>query len=206
LTCLPAGLLPDVRQPAVEPKLRGQPPPLAVAPFTPEDARKHQERWAKYLGVGGSTTPWFFGDDEANLEKYAWYDDNREGLVTKAAGVKLPNGFGARDTSGNVYEWCSDWFRQDYYSLSAREDPKGPSSGDWRVVRGGSFVHGAWEARSARRVGFPPDCRIVFIGFRVARTIDVRSGKVGGDVNPQEAKRSRPEQPDPSVTPKPPLE
>ena len=80
-------------------------------------------------------------------------------------GTKKPNGLGIYDMSGNVWEWCSDWF--DYYSELPSVNPQGPSSGSDRVARGGSWNDGAQYCYVSRRNYVDPDRRIGVLGFRV---------------------------------------
>ena len=79
------------------------------------------------------------------------------------------NGFGLYDMHGNSWEWCSDWFGEDYYRKSPVEDPHGPSTGTSRVSRGGAFDNSAFTVRCARRDGGTPDSRDCHDGFRVVR-------------------------------------
>ena len=69
---------------------------------------------------------------------------------------------------GNVFEWCSDWFDEDYYKASPIEDPLGPSRTGHRVTRGGAWNEPAWHCRSASRTRFTPMYRSLIQGFRVA--------------------------------------
>ena len=96
----------------------------------------------------------------------AWYDGN-SGEQTHPTGMKKPNGLGLYDMSGNVYEWCSDWYGKVYYSSSPSVNPQGPSSGTVRVLRGGNFVHDASTCRVSHRSSDAPDKRFRNIGLRV---------------------------------------
>jgi len=83
-----------------------------------------------------------------------------------------PNTWGLYDMHGNVWEWCADWFDAGYYARSPVEDPRGPDSGDVRVLRGGSWRDAAPGVfRSGYRGGDRPDARNFCIGFRVVRTL-----------------------------------
>lgn len=110
---------------------------------------------------------------------YAWGDefDGQKGNVsasgigrTSAVGLfsNHPSPCGAMDMTGNVWEWCTDWFAGEYYQESPRENPQGPSSGKFRVLRGGAFYDESGLARCACRGRLTPDLRDLNIGFRVA--------------------------------------
>jgi formylglycine-generating enzyme required for sulfatase activity len=101
--------------------------------------QKGQENW-KYC----------FGNDEKLLEQYAWYDKNSKGM-THPVGLLEPNAWGLYDMHGNVWEWCEDWYDRNYYASSPSTDPKGSSSGQYRVLRGGSWSYYANLCRSAFR-------------------------------------------------------
>jgi len=82
-----------------------------------------------------------------------------------------PNGLGLHNTTGNVWEWCADWYDPRYYQQSPAADPKGPMFGTHRVMRGGSYLcHASYcrRYRVAARSGNSPDSSTGNIGFRVA--------------------------------------
>ena len=117
----------------------------------------------EYACRAGTTTAYSVGESltesEANIN-----DDS-----TKAVGSYKANAFGLYDMHGNVLEWCEDWFG--IYPAGAVTDPKGPATGEYRVLRGGSFNSGVWKARSSGRyTNSIPFFRFNFIGFRLART------------------------------------
>jgi formylglycine-generating enzyme required for sulfatase activity len=87
---------------------------------------------------------------------------------TCKVGSYAPNRFGLHDMHGNVYEWCADWYAEDYYASSPRRDPQGPSEGSDRVVRGGGWDDSGQDCRSAFRFRRTPELRFSYLGFRVA--------------------------------------
>jgi formylglycine-generating enzyme required for sulfatase activity len=95
-----------------------------------------------------------------------WYEDN-SGKSTHPVGTKAANSLGIYDMSGNVWEWCWDW--KGAYSSGAQTDPRGPSSGGIRVVRGGSWRSFGQNVRSAFRGNLDPSGRDYGIGFRLVR-------------------------------------
>jgi formylglycine-generating enzyme required for sulfatase activity len=112
----------------------------------------------------GSDGDFCFGDDLAQLGDYAWFSENSNGQL-QPVGRKKPNAWGLHDMHGNVWEWCNDWFAE--YQSGAVVDPKGPSKGLDRVLRGGSWFGLASSCRSAYRYGLDPSIRFGSLGFRL---------------------------------------
>ncbi len=109
----------------------------------------------EYAACAGTTTAYSFGDDKSRLGEYAWYEDN-SGKKTHPVGQLKPNAWGIYDMHGNVWEWCGDWYSDKYYSNSPSTDPNGPSSGSYRVYRGGGWGASAGYCRSAPRLSYSP--------------------------------------------------
>ncbi len=118
----------------------------------------------EYACRAGSTTAYCYGDDPGQLGEYAWYVVNSD-EKTHEVGLKQPNAWGLHDVHGNVWEWCQDWFGD--YERSPAEDPAGPTSGTYRVVRGGSWFDYPLPLRSASRGRDSPSNRPEDHGFRV---------------------------------------
>ncbi len=98
----------------------------------------------EYACRAGSSSKYFFGDDQDGLDDYVWYSANTKTgsnrqTQTQKVGLKKPNSFGLYDMLGNVSEYCSDYFDEEYYSISPKKDPIGPFTGDQHVLRGGNF-------------------------------------------------------------------
>ncbi|MFA4985095.1 MAG: SUMF1/EgtB/PvdO family nonheme iron enzyme [Candidatus Brocadiia bacterium] len=124
----------------------------------------------EYCCRAGSTTTYCFGDDEGRLGDYAWFSGN-SGNTTHPVGRTKPNAWGLYDMHGNVWEWCHDWYA-DKYQAGGQADPVGPATGQYHVLRGGSWIYGgAGFCRSASRISCGPLnwLNIIFpdFGFRV---------------------------------------
>lgn len=107
------------------------------------------------------------GDYAGNPDAMAWHDQN-SGETTHPVGLKESNAWGFHDMSGNVLEWCLDWYGD--YPRGAETDPAGPDSGYFRMARGGSWRMKIAVGRSAARAGGSPARRDYTLGFRLALT------------------------------------
>jgi formylglycine-generating enzyme required for sulfatase activity len=124
----------------------------------------------EYACRSGSRTTYHFGNDAKKLEEYAWYRNNSNGS-THPVRSRKPNRWGLYDMHGNVWEWCSDWYDENYYKNSPTVDPKGPNSGRFRVVRGGSWYYSSTRLTAARRSPSSPRAGSGNVGFRCARDL-----------------------------------
>ncbi|MDR1837000.1 MAG: formylglycine-generating enzyme family protein [Treponema sp.] len=126
-----------------------------------------EAQW-EYAAKGGNGSPgnYLYSGSE-NVDDVAWYSGNNSPHGTKPVGSKQPNGLDLYDMSGNVYEWCWDWYGS--YSSTAQTDPTGASSGTDRVVRGGYWDHVDRGVRPASRGTGKPFTKSELVGFRLVR-------------------------------------
>ncbi len=125
-----------------------------------------EAEWEYAARSGGRQEKWAGTSSELELQQYAWYDRN-SGDKTHPVGQKKPNGLGLYDMSGNVWEWCQDWFDDSYYRDGPRNNPTGPGSGQDKMLRGGSWFNGRNYVRAETRFGFDPASPYILGGFRL---------------------------------------
>ena len=147
----------------------------------------------EYAARGGNKSNGYKYAGGNKIKDVAWYDNN-SGSKTNTVGTKQPNELGIYDMSGNVWEWCNDWYDGNYYSNSPKNNPQGPTTGSYRVLRGGGWssnasscrsvpgttlsgLGGGWSSnasscRVANRDYGGPDDRYDSLGFRLLRSLN----------------------------------
>jgi len=145
----------------------------------------------EYAARAGTTTRFYWGDDDAGATLHAWFNANSgcqnvSGLFcehgqTHPVGAKPPNAFGLYDMAGNVWQWTEDCYDNSYAGIPADGRANEASSSDakardsqgncLRIDRGGSWMFPAWLLRPATRERNPADYRNDIMGFRVAKTL-----------------------------------
>ncbi len=123
-----------------------------------------ESEW-EYAARSGGKREKFSGGD--NGDAVAWFNGNSLSK-THSVGQKQANGLDIYDMSGNVWEWVNDWYEKEYYGKSSLNNPEGPSSGTYRVLRGGSWSSAKKFVRTSYRFRISPDDRSINLGFRLA--------------------------------------
>ena len=133
--------------------------------LTGKNFRLPTEAEWEYAARGGNKSKGYKYSGSNTIGNVAWYTDNSSSK-THDVKTKTPNELGIYDMSGNVYEWCEDWYGN--YSSGSQTNPTGPSTGSYRVLRGGSWLNNAKICRVSYRNSNYPDNRNNFNGFRLA--------------------------------------
>ena len=134
--------------------------------LTGKNFRLPTEAEWEYAARGGNKSQGYKYSGSNTIDDVAWYDSNSSSKTHPVA-TKAPNELGIYDMSGNVYEWCSDWYSSSYYSSSSQTNPTGPTSGSYRVERGGSWRGNARRCRVSYRGSNSPGNTYFSIGLRL---------------------------------------
>jgi formylglycine-generating enzyme len=129
-----------------------------------------EAEWEYAARSGGKDKIWAGTSDEKSLGKYAWFFKNSD-QITHKVGSKKPNDLGLYDMSGNVGEWCQDWYKASYYEESPKDNPQGPDKGEMRVMRGGSWNDGSITLRPVTRSWYAPVSNSSVFGLRLALSV-----------------------------------
>ena len=136
----------------------------------------------EYAARAGTESKFFFGNEEKDLAKNAWFFGNATKATTQPVGLMPANKWGLCDVCGNAMEWCSDWYDKSWYASSPKDDPLGPIAGTDRVIRGAWFhARTAEQCRVSKRSHCLPSTHLNGLGFRVIEQIPL-----GSDLNPAE--------------------
>ena len=151
-------------------------PKTLVCDFEADGYRLPTEAEWERACRAGTTTRYSFGDDPSALARHAWFKANAA-KSTHPVGQKEPNRWGLHDLHGNVAEWCHDVYGEAFYRSGPAADPRGPASGEERVLRGGSWRSSPDRCRSAARDSEAPGFADVCFGYEAYGFRCVRSAR-----------------------------
>jgi len=139
-----------------------------------------EAEWEKAArsGMAGKKFPY---GDRLELNQANYYKSYLREKKLRPVGSFEPSALGLYDMAGNVWEWCQDWYRSDYYRSGAAVDPQGPPNGDYKVIRGGSWMNDEPLLQSSRRGKYSPDQKSPSIGFRCARSATQEETRGGSE-------------------------
>jgi formylglycine-generating enzyme required for sulfatase activity len=123
----------------------------------------------EFAARGGTLSKRYKYSGSNTEESVAWKVGNAN-TMTHPVGRKKANELGICDMTGNVFEWCSDWYFSTWYQVSPRKNPEGPSEGTFKVIRGGSWFFDHAGLRTTDRESANPSYRYGYIGFRLCRS------------------------------------
>ena len=133
--------------------------------FTGKNYRLPTEAEWEYAARGGNKSKGYKYSGSNDIDEVAWNGKQGEGSLSYLVGGKAPNELGIYDMSGNVLEWCKDWFG--FYTDILQINPLGPSTGTNRIARGGSYYGDIVRCRVTYRFYLPPDAQHRNVGFRL---------------------------------------
>jgi len=137
----------------------------------------------EYACRAGSAGPFGDSDGTTAINDIGWHAGNA-GDGPRPVGLKQPNAWGLFDVHGNMFEWCQDWYDARYYGMSPTDDPRGPGTGAYRSLRGGSWASATAELRADCRKGDKPGRTAAVYGLRVCLEILSEHSAIGGGAQP----------------------
>ncbi len=137
-----------------------------ISQLTGRNFRLPTEAEWEFAAKGDSPTEWQYAGG-TDIDEYGWFVGNSS-RVKHPVGQKRPNALGLYDMTGNVREWCQDFYQKDYYAQSPETDPQGPEQGTRHVIRGGSFNNQDEACTVTYRSYSTPDNKNKFTGLRLA--------------------------------------
>jgi len=133
-------------------------------------ARLPTEAEWEFAAKGGNDSKGYLYSGSNQIDEVAWYEENSD-KKPHPVGQKTPNELGIFDMSGNVWEWCSDWYHDEYYKSSPEKNPQGPDTDSPRVLRDGGWLFNEHHCRVTNRYSISPNARNTRIGFRLAKNL-----------------------------------
>ena len=143
---------------------------IVTCDFNANGYRLPTEAEWEFAAKGGILSKGYKFSGSNDPDEVAWYSSTNIDFRTRPVGQKKPNELGLFDMSGNVFEWCWDWYGEEYYEYSLSVNPKGPSSGSQRVMRGGSIDDSGLSMYCTIRWKYQPHGKYLIIGFRPVRS------------------------------------